>query len=179
MSTEPPVKQVTETPLGSPTVATTDSIHREKPGVAKKSLGETSIELGQAKRSRKLNRGLLTLLVLNVAFFLSGVFVWTMAIWPKAGLATIGGFQGSQRRPFNPSKFEPVTVLRKPIRAITKSGFSVKSVEEAKKSMRPPELVLGVGVGNASRAYPINMLTGPSREILNDTLGGRAIAATW
>jgi len=41
------------------------------------------------------------------------------------------------------------------------------------------ELVLGVVVGNEARAYPINMLTGPSREIINDTLGGQAIAATW
>jgi len=41
------------------------------------------------------------------------------------------------------------------------------------------ELVLGVVVGGQARAYPINMLTGPSREIINDTLGGKAIAATW
>ena len=30
-----------------------------------------------------------------------------------------------------------------------------------------------------ARAYPINMLTGPSREIINDVLGGVPIAATW
>ena len=41
------------------------------------------------------------------------------------------------------------------------------------------ELVLGVVVGGKARAYPINMLTGPQREIINDTLGGSAIAATW
>jgi hypothetical protein len=41
------------------------------------------------------------------------------------------------------------------------------------------ELVLGVVVADKARAYPINMLTGPSREILNDELGGIAIAATW
>ena len=41
------------------------------------------------------------------------------------------------------------------------------------------ELVIGVVVKGEARAYPINMLTGPSREIINDTLGGRAIAATW
>lgn len=41
------------------------------------------------------------------------------------------------------------------------------------------ELVLGLVINNAARAYPINMLTGPRREIINDTLGGRAIAATW
>ena len=38
---------------------------------------------------------------------------------------------------------------------------------------------LGVEVGGEARAYPINMLSGPNREILNDTLGGRPIAATW
>ena len=41
------------------------------------------------------------------------------------------------------------------------------------------ELVLGVVIAGQARAYPINMLTGPRREIVNDTLGGRAIAATW
>jgi hypothetical protein len=41
------------------------------------------------------------------------------------------------------------------------------------------ELVLGLTLGGAARAYPINMLTGPQREIVNDELGGRAIAATW
>jgi hypothetical protein len=39
--------------------------------------------------------------------------------------------------------------------------------------------VLGVVVGKEARAYPINMLTNPTREIINDKLGGRAIAATW
>lgn len=41
------------------------------------------------------------------------------------------------------------------------------------------ELVLGVVLGGRARAYPLNMLTGPRREIINDTLGGRPIAATW
>ena len=45
--------------------------------------------------------------------------------------------------------------------------------------VRDEELVLGVTIGNVARAYPINMLTRPTREIINDKLGGRAIAATW
>ena len=45
--------------------------------------------------------------------------------------------------------------------------------------VRDEELVLGVTVDNVARAYPINMLTRPTREIINDKLGGRAIAATW
>ena len=57
--------------------------------------------------------------------------------------------------------------------------FLTKPVREAMGALNPSELVLGVTVGKDSRAYPINMLTGPQREILNDTLGGQAIAATW
>jgi len=72
--------------------------------------------------------------------------------------------------------FRPIQVV-KAFPAITK--FPVKSVREAGDSLNPTELVLGVTVGKESRAYPINMLTGPQREILNDTLGGKAIAATW
>lgn len=41
------------------------------------------------------------------------------------------------------------------------------------------ELVLGVEIEGQARAYPINMLTGPSREIINDTIGNTHLAATW
>ena len=51
--------------------------------------------------------------------------------------------------------------------------------DEVTDQVSDQELVLGVVVGDQARAYPINMLTGPSREIINDTLGGSAIAATW
>ena len=72
--------------------------------------------------------------------------------------------------------FRPIRVLG-PQRVIT--DFPVRPVGDVGKILSPSELVLGVTVGDQSRAYPINMLTGPSREILNDTLGGRPIAATW
>ena len=73
--------------------------------------------------------------------------------------------------------FNPRTVIRRPFPAITE--FPVISAEQAKRKINDAELVLGVVVGNEARAYPINMLTGPRREILNDKLGGKAIAATW
>jgi len=57
--------------------------------------------------------------------------------------------------------------------------FPILEAGEADRKLNPAELVLGVVVNGEPRAYPINMLTGPSREILNDTLGGRPIAATW
>lgn len=55
----------------------------------------------------------------------------------------------------------------------------VVKAAEAADHVRGPELVLGVVVGDEARAYPINQLTNPTREIINDTLGDRSIAATW
>ncbi len=48
-----------------------------------------------------------------------------------------------------------------------------------KARMRDDELLIGVLLNGEACAYPINMLTGPTREIINDKVGGRAIAATW
>lgn len=73
-------------------------------------------------------------------------------------------------------EFRPRRVV-KPQPTITE--IKTKSVSDVGDDLNPSELVIGVTVGKESRAYPINMLTGPRREILNDTLGGRAIAATW
>lgn len=50
---------------------------------------------------------------------------------------------------------------------------------EVTDQVRDNELVLGVVIDGLPRAYPINMLTGPSREIINDTIAGHSIAATW
>ena len=72
--------------------------------------------------------------------------------------------------------FNPVAVVR-PFPAIIDAP--VITAEEVSDQVVDAELVLGVVVNGEARAYPINMLTGPSREIINDTLGNRAIAATW
>jgi len=74
-------------------------------------------------------------------------------------------------------RFNPRTVIPRRFPPIT--NFRVVSAEKAEDQLGGAELVLGVVVGQKARAYPINMLTGPRREILNDTLGGKAIAATW
>ncbi len=74
------------------------------------------------------------------------------------------------------SAFRPTRVLAAQP-AITDAPTN--SAREAGAVLNPNELVIGVTIGKESRAYPINMLTGPSREIINDTLGGQGIAATW
>lgn len=72
-------------------------------------------------------------------------------------------------------KYDPVTVIRRPFPAITQP----KIVESKASSVSDNELVIGVIVDGKARAYPINQLTGPRREIINDTLANTPIAATW
>ncbi len=74
--------------------------------------------------------------------------------------------------------FNPRVVIRRAFPAITNAPV-VAASEATEAVVRDKELVLGVALNGKSRAYPINMLTGPRREIVNDDLGGRAIAATW
>jgi len=76
----------------------------------------------------------------------------------------------------SPESFHPVRVLPRQ-RSI--SEFPVVSADEADKVFDNDELVLGVEINGESRAYSLNSLNGPSREIFNDTLGGTPIMATW
>jgi len=63
-----------------------------------------------------------------------------------------------------PLRFDPPTV---PVKTL---GVGV---------IKDEELVLGVTINADSRAYPLNMISGPWREIINDTLGHESIAVTW
>lgn len=87
-----------------------------------------------------------------------------VAVWMFAGVAAGGGAPTFQPRRVA-AAFPP----------ITNAPFTPSSGAR----VHPAELVLGVALARESKAYPINMLTGPQREIINDTLGGSAIAATW
>ena len=73
-------------------------------------------------------------------------------------------------------EFRPIRVLDgfPPIR-----DAPVINAAEVTDEVRDNALVLGVVVNGQARAWPINMLNGPRREIINDTLGGQPIAATW
>jgi hypothetical protein len=60
------------------------------------------------------------------------------------------------------------------------SSFPVKRVAEVRDGLNPEERVLGVTVGDEARAYPLCMLAAePRYKVLNDTLGGEPVAATW
>ncbi|MGK0185469.1 MAG: hypothetical protein ACI9R3_001247 [Verrucomicrobiales bacterium] len=71
-------------------------------------------------------------------------------------------------------EFDPVRVVKR-FPPIIEPDF----IKASEAQINDNELVLGVTINGASRAYPINMLTQPTREIVNDRLGGEVIAATW
>ena len=73
--------------------------------------------------------------------------------------------------------FKPQTVINRHFKPIVEAP--TVPAEKAGEIVRDHELVLGVEVNGEARAYPINLLCGPTREIINDVLGGEAIAATW
>ena len=78
--------------------------------------------------------------------------------------------------PPSAESFHPVrAVARPPIVA----DFRIATAAEAAQTIEDDEMVLGVEIDGESRAYPINMMTGPMREVFNDELAGRPIAATW
>ena len=74
------------------------------------------------------------------------------------------------------TEFKPRQIVQ-PFKAIVNAPHA--GMDRAGEFVTGNELVLGVTVGKESRAYPINMLTNPTREIINDKLGGKNIAATW
>ncbi len=75
--------------------------------------------------------------------------------------------------------FDPVRELPKPFPTIEEKDLAIVAADKVGDQIKPHELVLGVVVNKEARAYPINMMTGPQREIFNDKLGGKVIAATW
>jgi hypothetical protein len=76
-------------------------------------------------------------------------------------------------------EFNPRTVISRSFPAIVEPKTVSAAKGDEEKWVSDEELVLGVVVNGTARAYPINTLTGPQREIINDKLGGRSIAATW
>lgn len=99
-----------------------------------------------------------------------------------AGSHWLLGTAQAERRPrvvrqrFDADAFQPQQIV-KPFPPIVDPPHV--PAREIGQQVQPTDLVLGISIDGVSRAYPINMLTGPSREIFNDTLGTHAIAATW
>ena len=55
----------------------------------------------------------------------------------------------------------------------------LRFVSGAEARLPGDDLVLGVEVGSEARAYPLNLMWKPTNEVLNDVVGGTAVAVTW
>ena len=130
--------------------------------------------------------GLLVAIALSVLISVGGIaLTWD----PEEGgnLVEISSLDSILNRPrFEPPKFSetPKNIGFRPEKhrqpsAPVSSGIDVKSVAEMGTDIEDEEMVLGLAIDGQARAYPINMLSDPNREILNDELAGRAVAVTW
>jgi hypothetical protein len=54
-----------------------------------------------------------------------------------------------------------------------------EAVSVADAGLGDDDMVLGVVIEGEARAYPVNYMNGPLNEVVNDTVGGAHIAATW
>ena len=91
---------------------------------------------------------------------------------PTATTAATPGEPGEEEE----SEFQIVTLLL-PDAIPAIDDPRVISAEAASEQLRPADLVIGVSIDGEHRAYGAAFLSG--HEIVNDTLGGRAIAVTW
>jgi len=115
---------------------------------------------------------------LAIAFTVLAVVGLTLLIHHSLRQQRVNQAFAESRRNAKRGAFRPTRVLRgeRPPAIIDAPVILAGKVTD---QVTDKELVLGVVVNDQARAYPLNMLTGPSREIVNDHLGGRAIAATW
>ena len=58
-------------------------------------------------------------------------------------------------------------------------GSHYASADKVADRVRDEDLVIGLVVGGVPVAYPINMLGGPHREIVNEEYGGVAFCVNW
>ena len=66
---------------------------------------------------------------------------------------------------------------------LTDEGFPLnvdpEIVAAADADIGDGDLVMGIVLNGEPRAYPVNYMNGPYNEVVNDELGGQAIAPSW
>ena len=93
--------------------------------------------------------------------------------------------QGARPQDWEPGGLDPDWGEDAPGRkAVPQKMLPIRDVPySAADRMKHPvsgsDLVIGVVRGGMARAYPVKMLGGPSREIINDRLGDEPYAVNW
>lgn len=104
-----------------------------------------------------------------------GIFVAIVAVLILAACAPSTEPQSVDEQGQEP-EYDIITLLPKDaIPSIDRPRFY--GIQEADAEYEPDEVVIGVEFNGDARAYPVGLLS--SHEIVNDMVGGRAIAVTW
>ena len=78
----------------------------------------------------------------------------------------------------NPAKRRPGQLaVRHKYLPITEAPYSAPG--KLRHPVRDEDLVIGLARGGEARAYPLKMLGGPHREIINTRLKGEPCAVNW
>lgn len=113
----------------------------------------------------------------DVVGFTGGVVLAVLVLVALTLVAVPVQAQRSEPEVYGTFDGDPMYTLLPPgaISAIDAPQFVTGS--EANAQMRPEEPVLGLVIGDDARAYSLWQLD--SHEIVNDVVGGVAVAATW
>lgn len=96
------------------------------------------------------------------------------------GFVTFSEYEEMSRRS-SPGPAEPRD--RSAFTSLREGGFplnidpEIVTVDEI--DMGDEDIVMGVVINGEARAYPVNYMNGPYNEVVNDELGGQAIAPSW
>jgi hypothetical protein len=96
------------------------------------------------------------------------------------GFVTFDEYAEISRRS-NPPPTEPAD--RSAFTHLTEGGYPLnvdpEIVAADEVDIDAGDLVMGVVINGEARAYPVNYMNGPYNEVVNDELGGQAIAPSW
>jgi len=127
-------------------------------------------------------KSVLSAMVLVVVGTVVGLFIVSEVHWQlrksdaRHEMAEMIAHQLGPGNPPSAESFFPTEAVPRPP---VVHGFEIVPADRVGNRIRNEELVLALEIAGQARAYPLNVMTGPSREVFNDELGGRAIAATW
>ena len=96
------------------------------------------------------------------------------------GFVTFDEYQEMSRRS-NRGPSEPLD--RSAFTHLTEGGYPLnidpEIVTADQVDFGNEDIVMGLVINGEARAYPVNYMNGPYNEVVNDELGGQAIAPSW
>ena len=96
------------------------------------------------------------------------------------GFVTFDEYEAMSRRS-SPGPVEPRD--RSAFTHLTEGGYplnvSPEIVAADEIDIADEDIVMGIVINGEARAYPVNYMNGPYNEVVNDELGGQAIAPSW